>query len=137
MLNLIWPTCFYFVFNPRHQLHVIVADRCGPAWVPASPTAALGHSPNLGSCPRLCPRRWRLNRQKHNSRLSRHLSQRPRRGRNRRTIPTRTGVPSARTEGSCCAATSAPKCFTWRVTSPPSMSRPGNWPSFNALQIQR
>lgn len=117
-----------------------MVDRCAPALAPVSLTAALGHSPNLGSHQRFRCQQWIPNPQKQ-YRLSQRLCWHLRQGHNRKTIQTKTGVPSVKTEGSCSAATSALKCFTWRVTYLPSMSHPGTWQAvslyFDTTQIKK
>lgn len=93
---------------------IIVADRSSPALAPACPTAAPGRSQSLASCQRRRPQHQFPNLRAHLGKCRfpcRRRSQRLKRGRRQRTIPTRTGVLSVRTEESCSVVTSVPKFF--------------------------
>lgn len=121
-----WYILLFFIIVPRHESCIIVADRSSPVLAPACPTAAPGHSQSFGSCQRHRPPQHQFpNLRAHLGKCrfpSRHWSQRLKRGRRQRTIPTRTGALSVRTEESCSVVTSVPKFFIWRVTSPLSTS---------------
>ena len=124
------------------QSHVcilcFVVPRFSLQWGPVCQTAAQGPNPRAPYSPthpksRSPPptpwpdRKSRPDRRKWRWRWRWRWQRRwGRRGRGRRTTPTRTGARCVRTEESCSAVISVPRCTTWPATSPRCTSHQGN-----------